>query len=120
MTYSAFDQTRPDGLSSGAVTLEHVRENQAALRDMILLGAAPGWSFAPSGGTAEQPAQILMIRGTERLRTLLTWGSSGGSDGNVTQMVCGYSSNSGVTFETIGTFAVSYDANGNVVSGVWS
>lgn len=120
MAYAAFNQTLPDGTANGAATLEDIRENQAALRDMILLGAAPGWSFTPSGGTAEQPDQILMSKGTERLRTVLTWGASGGSDGNVTQMVCSYSSNSGTSYDTVGTFTVSYDANGNVVSGVWS
>lgn len=120
MPYVPFNQALPDGTASGAATLEDIRENQAALRDMILTGFAPGWNMTPSGGTAEQPGQILLSKGTERLRSVLTWGTTGGADGNVTQIVASYSSNSGSSYDSIGTFTLTYDSNSNVTSGTWS
>ena len=120
MAYAPFNQALPDGTANGAATLEDIRENQAALRDMILLGFSPGWNFAMSGGTADQPDQVLLSKSTERLRAVLTWGTTGGASGNVTQVVASYSANSGTTYDSIGTFTLSYDSDANVVSGNWS
>ena len=79
MAYTGLDLTKPDGATqNGAQVLQSVRDNQRALRDMIVAGFAPGWGMTPSGGTAEQPAQVLYNNGPERLRAALTWGSTGG------------------------------------------
>lgn len=120
MSYVAFDQTKPDGTANGSVTLQHIRENLAAIRDIAALGAAPGWNYSWSGGTAEKPAIMLWSKETERLRSTNTWGSTGGAADNITQAVLAYSSNSGSTYFTIGTQAIAYDANGNVTSTTWS
>lgn len=120
MPYIQFDQTKPTGTANGSVTLQHVRENLAAIRDIAALGAAIGWNYTWFGGTAENPENTRLDRGTERLRATITWGTSGGADGNATQIVFAYSQNSGGTYETIGTQAIAYDASGNVTSTTWS
>lgn len=120
MPYVQFDSTKPTGTANGSTTLQHVRENLAAIRDIAALGAAPGWNYSWSGGTAQKPAVTLLSRGTERLRATITWGSSGGAADNLTQAVFAYSANSGSTYDTIGTQAIAYDASGNVTSTTWS
>jgi len=120
VAYVQFDQAQPDGTQSGALTLERIRENQAAIRDMVLSGMAPGWGFATGGGTPDQPATVTYSKGVERLRLSFTWGVSGGSDGNVTQVIVDYSSNSGSLYSAMGTFVLTYNSDGSVNSGVWS
>ena len=120
MAYVQFDQTKPDGTANGSVTLQHIRENLAAMRDIVTLGAAPGWNYSWSGGTADKPTVMLWSRGTERLRSTNTWGTTGGAADNITQAVFAYSSNSGGAYDTIGTQSISYDASGNVTSTTWS
>lgn len=120
MSYIQYDQTKPDGTGNGSATLQHMRENMTAMRDMVLLGAAPGWAYAPSGGTAEQPATMTFSKGVERLRAVLTWGTTGGSDGNATAVALSYSSNSGTSYVAIGTQTINYDSAGNVTSTTWS
>ncbi len=121
MAYTGLDLTKPDGATqNGAQVLQSVRDNQRALRDMIVAGFAPGWGMAPSGGTPEQPAQVLYSNGVERLRVALTWGATGGASGNVTQAAYAYSADSGTTYSTIGTRTLSYDTAGNCTGITWS
>lgn len=121
MAYTGLDLTKPDGATqNGTQVLQSVRDNQRALRDMIVSGFAAGWGMTPSGGTAEQPAQVLYNNGPERLRAALTWGSTGGEAGNVTQAVYAYSSNSGGSYDTVGTLSIAYDTAGYVTGTTWS
>jgi hypothetical protein len=76
--------------------------------------------MAASGGTADQPATITYSKGTERVKADLTWGTAGGEAGSVTVAAYSYSSNSGTSWDTIGTKTVVYDSAGNVVSTNWS
>lgn len=121
MAYTGLDLTKPDGAAQhGAEVLQSVRDNQRALRDMIVAGFAAGWAMSLSGGTAGQPAQVLKSAGTERLRATLTWGSTGGAAGNVTQAVYAYSANGGGSYDTVGTLSISYDTAGLVTGTTWS
>ena len=121
MAYSGLDLTKPDGATqNGTQVLQSVRDNQRALRDMIVSGFAAGWAMTPSGGAAGQPAQILRSAGTESLRAALTWGTTGGGAGNVTQAVYAYSSNSGGSYDTVGTLSITYDTAGYVTGTTWS
>ena len=88
--------------------------------NMIYTGIRDGWNMSKSGGTAEQPADIIYAKGTERLKCSLTWGTVGGADGNVTQTIYSYSSNSGSTYATLKTVTLAYDSNGNLTSSTWS
>lgn len=120
MTYVAFDKTKPDGTANGTTTLTHVRENLAAMRDAVVLGAMKGWNYSVSGGTAEQPQYVFLKNGTDWVRQTLTWGTSGGADGNVTVIVAEFSANSGGAYDAIGTLTVAYDTAGNVTTTTWS
>ena len=121
MAYSGLDLTKPDGATqNGTQVLQSVRDNQRALRDMIVSGFAAGWAMTPSGGTADQRAQVIKSNGTERLRAALTWGTTGGEANNVTQAVYAYSSNSGGSYDTIGTLSITYDTSGYVTGTTWS
>lgn len=120
MAYTQFDNTKPSASVNGTTFATDVRAQLAAIRDAVVLGNMVGWAYSKSGGTAEQPATMLFSKGTERLRAQLTWGTAGGAADNVTQMILSYSSNSGSSYDTIGTQTINYDTAGNVTTTSWS
>ena len=121
MAYTAFADNKPVASDAGLAVINDTRNNLMAMRDAVVLGGMAGWDYAPTGGTAEQPDAVIYSKGTEAIKGTLTWGSSGGADGNVTQAVWAYSSNSGSTYpDAIGTEAVTYDSGGNVTAVTWS
>jgi hypothetical protein len=79
-----------------------------------------GWEMTPAGGTAEQPAVLTYTNGALRIKAVLTWGTSGGEDGNVTRAVYSWSQDSGTTYTALGTETITYDSDSNVVSVTWS
>lgn len=120
MAYDPFDPAEPDSSTESIATYStELRANLAALRDAVVAGVFVGWDLTPSGGTAEQPATLTYDKGSECIKIALTWGSSGGEDGNVTQAVYSYSSNCS-SYDTMGTLTISYDVNGNVTGTAWS
>jgi len=121
MSYPHFDPARPDAATQNITQFAgSIRENQAAIRDIVVLGAAPGWAYSWSGGTAAKPSTMLWSKGAERLRAACTWGTSGGAADNLTSAVFSYSSNGGVSYDTIGTHNINYTAGGDVSSTDWS
>ena len=122
MAYNQFDDTLPVSTATGPQCITDIRDNQQAMRDMIIVGGMVGWNMTATevGGTAEQPELLTYAKSTERLKAVLTWGTSGGGDGNVTQAIYSYSSDSGSNYDVIGTFTPTYDADGNVTSTAWS
>lgn len=121
MAYTPFDKDAPDGTDDGSTTLQRLRDNMKALRDACLMGGGFfGWPCAITGGTAEQPTTFIYSSGTERVKAVLTWGTTGGGNGNPTQAVYSYSADSGSTYATIGTKTITYDASGNVTATSWS
>ncbi len=121
MAYTEFDEDGPDGSTgTGATVITTIKNNDNALRDAVVAGALVGWDLTPSGGTAEQPAVLTWDKGSERVKADLSWGSSGGADGNVTQVILSYSSNNGTDYDTMGTGTISYDSNGNFTGQTWS
>lgn len=122
MTYTAFENDKPVSSDNGNDTIDDARNNLMALRDAVIMGAFGGWNYSKTDGTgsAEQPQYIFYKNGTDWIRATLTWGTSGGEDGNVTVAVWEYSSNSGSAYDAIGTETISYDVAGNVTSTAWS
>lgn len=119
MAYKHFDATKPDSTTqNGTQVVQSIRDNQAAESDMILLGVVPGWSMTKPPG--ETPATLTYTKGLERRRISLTWGTTGGEVGNVTQSVYEASYDGGSTYSLIGTRSFTYDANGDVTSITWS
>jgi len=96
-----------------------------ALRDAVVMGAMADWNYTPAGVDLSQPDTITYSNNntTEALRATLTWGTTGGSDGNVTSAVWAYTADDTVgtpTWETIGTEAITYNADGEVTGVSWS
>lgn len=121
MAYTLFDPAVPDAATdNGLAFCDNTRLNLKAVRDAVIAGTFFGWNFAKSGGTAEEPGTITYTKGTEIVRGVLTWGTTGGADGNVSQAVYSYSANSGTSYDTIGTVTMAYDVDGNVTSTTWS
>jgi hypothetical protein len=135
MTYTVFDQTAPEPTQGGAEVLTSTRENLIAVRDAIIAdGFFPGWDMETqdSDGSAppttpEQPDQVVFFKDSELIKLSLTWGTAGGEEGNVTQIVAEYSADAGALFEPMGatgypngTLTISYDANGVPLSHTWS
>lgn len=120
MPYTPFVDSKPVGTDTGTEAINYIRQNLMAMRDAVVMGAMIDWDFSKSGGTAEEPAIILYTKGVERLRVSLTWGTSGGEDGNVKVALWEYSSNSGTNYDTVGTQTMTYDASGNPSTAVWS
>ncbi len=117
MPYTPFDQTKPDAATqNGTAFGASIRNNLNAIRDACIMGGGfPGFNMSKSGGTAAEPAQILYSKGTERVRATLTW-----SGGLVTQAVYAYSSNSGGSYDTIGTVTLTWDGSNYLTSTTWS
>lgn len=128
MAYTPFDKSVPDASTESINQITtSTRENFEAIRDAVVAGDMPGWEMSTSGGTAEQPAEIIYARSTERVKIALTWGSSGGADGNVTDAIYSYSSNSGTNYDLMADTdfplakqTITYDSSGNVTATGWS
>jgi hypothetical protein len=73
-----------------------------------------------SAVTVSQPEIMYYTKGTEIIRAVLTWGTTGGSAGNVTVAVYSYSADSGGSYSTIGTETTTYDSNSNAIATIWS
>ena len=122
MTYAAFDPAKPDASSQNITQFaQSARDNAKAIRDACILGGGfPGWALAISGGTAEQPTTFVYSKSSERVRATLTWGTVGGEAGNPTSTLFEYSSNSGSSYDPIGTKTNTFDGSGNLTAVAWS
>ena len=125
MAYVQFEDGVP--VASGTINelCTDTRNNLEAVRDAVVMGVARGWNYARdlNGGTAEQPGIVRYSKGNQRIMAYLTWGTTGGSDGNVTVAIWWYIPDTSATTwasVVIGTETISYDTSANVVSSVWS
>src|SRR6266511_1499841 len=115
MAYTQFDATKPDGATqAGSAFSTSTNANDKALRDAILSGAMHGFVFSVSGGTAAEPATLFWKNGTTWLRATITWGTTGGEDGQMKTIVWDLSINSGTDYTTapggaIDTQTLTYD-----------
>jgi hypothetical protein len=126
MAYTALDSSKPAATQTGPNMTLSAHDNILAVRDILAAGGfVQGWDYSVAGGTAEQPAQMFYKRGAEWIKVDLTWGTTGGENGNVTKSAYYYSSNSGGAYDPMADAAgeyvlhISYDANGNVTSTSW-
>lgn len=124
MAYTAYNPAKPvTSPDTRQVTIDAIRTNQNALRDALVSQMISGWDYSVSGGTAEQPQYMYFKNGVEWLRVTLTWGTTGGADGNVTIAVIHYSGNSGGAWDAMtpySTVTLAYDSNANLTTTTWS
>lgn len=114
MAYDAFNTGVPTTGGSPTPTrqetIDAIRKNLMALRDSIVMtGLLQGFNYSYTTGTAEQPTTVLYKRGTEWIKLVITWGTTGDEDGQVTKIAFYYSSNSGGVYDNMA------DASGNFV-----
>ena len=120
MVYVPFVSDKPDIVDTGAQVIDDSRQNLMALRDAVVAGNLVGWAMAATGGTPAEPTQILYSKGTERIRLTITWGTTGGEDGNPVTVVYAYDGDAGASYDTIGTWTGTYDVDGNLTAEAWS
>lgn len=104
-----------------------VSKAEVAVKQVI--EGAYNWSVVPYAAnntvdTTGSPAYLKYTRTigavSDYVKCALTWGSSGGADGNVTSAIYSYSTNSSFTGAiTIITNNLTYDSNGNVSQSAW-
>ncbi len=133
MAYTQFDPAVPVTTQSRQDTVDSSRANLTALRDMILMGYAPGWSMTPGDSSstaaptftatladASQPQILKYVSGTEEILAWITWTS-----GNATTIKFYYSpDNSGGGYpanrDSIGQENIGYDGDSNVNGITWT
>jgi hypothetical protein len=123
MAYVPFEADKPVIADDGDVVINNTRENLMALRDAVVAGALKGWDMAATGGTADEPTQILYSKNnnTEAIKLTITWGTTGGEDGNPKTVVFAYSNDDfGASNEAMGTWTGTYAAGGALTAETWS
>ena len=121
MAYNFYDETKPDpAADNGTAFGTNIRINTDALRDAVVAGTFQGFDMSVSGGTAEQPALILYTKSTEIVRASITWGSAGGATDNAEVILYEFSSDTGGSYDTIGTLTITYDSSSNATATTWS
>ena len=121
-SYTKFVKDKPDIADDGDIVINNTRENLMALRDAMVMGVLVDFDLATADitGPAAEPTQLVYKNGVEWIRHVITWGTSGGDDGNPLTIVYSYSSDSGSLYHTIGTLTMTYDSSGNLRSALWS
>ncbi len=126
MAYEWFDVNKPDIADAGSSVVDEARETVMALRDAVIMGHIASWdlTIVEGGGDAEEPDELKYSDGTggttEWIKAVLTWGTTGGEDGNITVEVWSYSADNESSYDTIGTRTITYDGSGNVTAEAWS
>lgn len=129
MAYVPFVDQKPVFSDNGDDVVDDIRENLMALRDAVVLGVLVGWDMTVTAGTGtnEQPQYLYMHKNgvsTERLRITYTWGTTGGATGNPTVLALHYTADDdplgSATWDSMGTFTITYNSDGTVASGAWS
>jgi hypothetical protein len=123
MAYTVYDSTKPASTQTGTQFADSALANGRALRDAIISGQMEGFILeSVSGGTAAEPTSMVWYSATatDRIRATITWGTTGGSDGQITGITWAYAA-SGTDYSTSpgGTFATqtfSYDSSGNLTA----
>ncbi len=125
MAYTPFVDDKPVISDDGDVVIDDTRQNLMAVRDAAVMGKFEDWDMIPTigGGSAEEPDSIEWRSGqgsgTDRVRATITWGTSGGADGNPTSIVWEFSVD-GAVYDAIGTETITYDVNSNITGVTWS
>lgn len=125
MAYIKFTSDTPIITDTGAEVIDDTRFNLMALRDAVVAGVLVDWDMTLNvgGGSDEEPDEILYSKNsnTEAIKLVITWGTTGGANGNPTVIVYHYSTNDfGGSDETIGTLTHTYNGSGTLTASVWS
>lgn len=120
MAYTKYENNTPIISDDGLEVVDDTRHNLEALRDNIISGVMPDWNLDDVGSPADEPHELIWKNGVLWLRAQITWGSSGGTDGNPVTIVYGFSGDSGGGYDTIGTLTMTYNTGGNMTGSSWT
>ena len=122
MAYKSFSDNTPTVGGNGLKVVSDIRENLMAMRDAVVMGAMPGWDYSRTPGRvdAENADEMFYKKGSNWIRATLTWGYSGGAEGNLVSAVWESSADAGENYETIGTETFTYDVSGDLDTSSWS
>ena len=119
MAYDKFDYAHPDPTTdNGTDAFDYTRKNLKAVRDGVMMGGMPGWELSLEVGSGSNafPDARIRHRGVEYIRAEYTYNSNNWP----TQIVWKYSSDSGSSYDTIGTETFTYDADGYLTGSNWT
>ena len=122
MAYTKFVKDKPVIADDGDIVINNTRENLMAVRDAVVMGVLVDFNMdiTIGGGSAAEPDEIIYKNGVEWIRLQVTWGTTGGDDGQPTVIVYAYSANSGGLYDTIGTATMTYGSGGEMTDITWS
>jgi hypothetical protein len=120
MAYQKYVSDKPVIADDGDIVINNTRENLMALRDAIVAGALVDWNISGMSGPADQPTEMIYKKSSEWIRLAITWGTTGGEDNNPKTIVYSYDGDAGASYDTIGTWTGTYDANGNLTAEAWT
>lgn len=121
-TYVGFDDDKPVDSDTGSTALTDIKNNLQGLRDGILYGGMDFWDYSKTDGTgtAEMPQYYFLKKSTDWIRATNTWGTSGGEEHNIASQLWEYSSDSGSSYDSIGTLSFTFTADGAPSATTWS
>lgn len=122
MAYTKFTEGKPViAPDTGAQVVTYTRDNIAAVRDGVLFGVMPDWELQTIVAPAEWPTSLKWKKKAANLwlRATIAYGTSGATQDYVTSIVCEASGDNSV-WDPIGTYTLTYDGSGYLVSGTWS
>lgn len=117
MAYNDYLFAKPDGADNGPTVVTTTKRNLLATLHAAVMGLGIGWLFSAVNGTgtALKPQYWFLKSAANEvwIRFTLTWGTTGGQNGNVTAFVIEWSGNSGVAWESMASGSITYDSFGN-------
>lgn len=117
MAYKQYDAAHPDpDNDAGADTLNYIKDNEAALRDAIIMGVFPFFNIEAHGDDLSLPDYWLYKRGQVWIRITPTRDE----DDEITSSKYEISYDAGSSWEEIGDEAINRDAQGNFSNTSWS
>lgn len=114
-TYTPIDLAKPSGATqAGTPHSQSTRDNMIAEAIGITVGQLEGYAYSQVVGAGDvmRPDTWYWKSGANWIRSTNTWGTSGGADGNLTQMVIDWSTDNGATWASVKTITYTYDASG--------
>jgi hypothetical protein len=122
MTYALFDPAVPDvSTDTRKEAIDNARHNLTALADMLAAFAGmQGFDVAIVTSTSDGPTEVTATNGTQIVKKVITYGTSGVTDG--LPVTCDYSksTNGGSSYDSIATQTFNYDGSGNFTDYAWS
>lgn len=126
MTYALFDPDYPDVAASAphdtrTAAINDARNNLTALADMLAAFAGmQAFDLEIVTETADGPTEITLTNGLQVVKKVITYGTSGVTDG--LPITCDYSKSldGGSSWDSIATQTFNYDGSGNFTDYAWS